>query len=170
MQRDSIVIGNLPYNISSQILIKLIKFKKWLPKYKKLILMFQKEVADKILAGYKTPHYGRISIITSARLKVTDHFNISPNSFYPVPKVKSTILVFEPIINKKFNVKNINNLEKISHIFFSRKRKMINKGFDKLFRNPLVVAKKLNINLNLRPNELTKDEYFKITEYFEKRT
>ena len=61
IKNNSIIIGNLPYNISSQILVKLIKFKKWLPKYKKLILMFQKEVADKILAKYNTPNYGRLS-------------------------------------------------------------------------------------------------------------
>jgi len=168
IKKNSIIIGNLPYNISSQILVKLIKFKKWLPKYKKLILMFQKEVADKILAKYKTPDYGRLSILTAARLKITDCFNVSPNSFYPKPKVISTVLVFEPIINKNFKVKNIDNLEKISHIFFSRKRKMINKAFKILFKKHIETAKKLNINLNLRPNELTENEYFKITEFFEK--
>ena len=119
IKKNSIIVGNLPYNISSQILIKLIKFKKWLPKYKKLILMFQKEVADKILARFNTPGYGRLSVIVAARLKITSHFNVSPNSFYPVPKVQSTVLVFEPIINKDFKVKNIENLEKVSQIFFS---------------------------------------------------
>jgi 16S rRNA (adenine1518-N6/adenine1519-N6)-dimethyltransferase len=167
IKKNSIIIGNLPYNISSQILVTLIKFKKWLPKYKKLILMFQKEVAEKILAKYNTPQYGRLSIITNARLKITNHFNISPNSFYPVPKVKSTILVFEPIVNKKFKVKKIENLEKVSHIFFSRKRKMINKAFAELFENPIEIAKTLNIDLNLRANELTENEFFKITEIFE---
>ena len=166
---DTTIIGNLPYNISSQILIKLVKFEKWLPKYKKLILMFQKEVADKILAKFNTINYGRISIITNSRLKITNHFNVSQNSFYPVPKVKSTILVFEPFINRNFKVKDINNLEKVSHIFFSKKRKMINKGFKQLFKNPLVIAKKIKINLELRPSELTENEYFKITEFFEKQ-
>ena len=169
IKKNSIIIGNLPYNISSQILIRLIKFKQWLPKYRKLILMFQSEVADKILAEHKTSNYGRISIIAAARLKVVNHFNVSPNSFYPVPKVKSTVLVFEPINNKKFKVKNIENLEKISHIFFSSKRKMINKAFSKLFENPVIIAKKLKINLNLRPSELTMEEFFKITETFEKQ-
>jgi len=167
VKKNSIIIGNLPYNISSQILVKLIKFKKWLPKYMKLILMFQKEVAEKILAKHNTTNYGRLGILTAARLKITNQFDVSPNSFYPVPKVKSTVLVFEPIINKNFKVKNIKNLEEVSHIFFSRKRKMINKAFKKLFKKPLNAAKKININLNLRPNEITENEYFKITELFE---
>ena len=167
IKKNSIIIGNLPYNISSQILVKLIKFKKWLPKYKKLILMFQKEVADKILATFNTSDYGRLAVLSAARLKITDHFNVSPNSFYPVPKVRSTVLVFEPIVNKYFKIKNIENLEKISHIFFSRKRKMINKAFNKIFKNPLEASKKINVNLNLRPNELSENEYFKITEFYE---
>jgi 16S rRNA (adenine1518-N6/adenine1519-N6)-dimethyltransferase len=166
-KRNSIIIGNLPYNISSQILVKLIKFKKWLPEYKKLILMFQKEVADKILAKNNTSDYGRLTILVAARLKITDYFNVSPNSFYPIPKIKSTILVLEPIVNKNFKIRNLDNLEKVSHIFFSRKRKMINKEFKKLFKNPFEVAKKINVNLNLRPSELTENQYFKITEFFE---
>jgi len=169
IKKESTIIGNLPYNISSQILAKLIKFKKWLPKYKKLILMFQKEVADKILAKHSSSLFGRLAILTNARLMITDHFNVSPNCFYPVPKVKSTILVFEPIINQDFKVKDISNLEKITHIFFSRKRKMINKAFKKVFKKPTEVAEKININLSLRPNQLSEKEYYKITEYFEKK-
>jgi 16S rRNA (adenine1518-N6/adenine1519-N6)-dimethyltransferase len=164
---NSIIVGNLPYNISSQILVKLIKFESWLPKYKKLILMFQKEVADKILAKYNTSNYGRLSVLRASRLKITSNFNVSPNSFWPVPKVKSTVVVFEPIINKNFKVKNIENLENVSHVFFSRKRKMINKAFKQLFKKPLEVAKKINIDLSLRPNQLSENEYFKITKVFE---
>ena len=77
------------------------------------------------------------------------------------------MLVFEPIVNKKFKVKNIENLDKISHIFFSKKRKMINKAFKEIFKNPNEVAKKINVDLNLRPNKLTENDYFKITEFFE---
>jgi len=168
LKKDTIVIGNLPYNISSQILAKLIKFKKWLPKYKKLILMFQKEVADKILSKYSSPSFGRLSVLTSARLNITDHFDVSPNSFYPVPKVMSTVLIFKPIINKDFKVKDISNLEKVTHVFFSKKRKMINKAFKTLFDKPALIAEKININLNLRPNKVSEKEYYKITEYFEK--
>ena len=82
------------------------KIKKWLPEYKKLILMFQKEVADKILAKNNTSDYGRLTILVAARLKITDYFNVSPNSFYPIPKIKSTILVLEPIVNKNFKIRN----------------------------------------------------------------
>ena len=168
MKADSIIIGNLPYNISSQILSKLIKFKKWLPKYKKLILMFQKEVADKILAKHKSSSFGRLAVLTNSRLKINKSFNVSKNCFYPVPKVESTVLLFEPIINKEFMVQNISNLEKITHIFFSKKRKMINKAFNSLFKKPETMAKKINIDLSLRPNQISEIQYYKITENYEK--
>ena len=93
---------------------------------------------------------------------------MSQNSFYPVPKVKSTVLVFEPIINKDFKVINISNLEKISHVFFSKKRKMINKAFKELFKNSIDIAKKMEIDLRLRPNQLSEKEYYKITQCYEK--
>jgi len=168
IKKNSIIVGNLPYNISSQILARLIKFEKWPPKYKKLILMFQKEVADKILAKHGSASFGRLSILTSSRLRITNSFNISQTCFYPVPKVRSTVLVFEPVINENFNVKNITNLEMVTHIFFSRKRKMINKAFKELFGDLAHIEKKININLNLRPSQLSEKEYYKITEYFEK--
>ena len=169
VKKNSIIIGNLPYNISSQILVKLIKFKKWLPKYKKLILMFQKEVADKILAKHTSSDFGRLAILTSARLKIINFFNISKNCFYPIPKVESTVLVFEPIINYDFRVRDIANLEKVTHVFFSKKRKMINKGFKTLFSNPSEIANIINIDLSLRPNQISEKKYYQITEYFEKK-
>ena len=169
IKTDSIIIGNLPYNISSQILAKLIKFKIWLPKYKKLVLMFQKEVADKILAKHTTSSFGRLAVLTNSRLKVTGCFNVSENCFFPIPKVKSTVLVFEPIINKDFVASDISNLEKITHIFFSKKRKMINKAFNGLFKKPHLVAEKNKIDLSLRPNQISEKQYYKITESYEKK-
>jgi 16S rRNA (adenine1518-N6/adenine1519-N6)-dimethyltransferase len=168
INENSVIIGNLPYNISTQILVKLIKFKTWLPKYKKLILMFQKEVAEKIIAKQKTSSFGRLAVLTNARLKITDYFHVSKNSFYPSPKVSSTVLVFEPIVNNNFKVKDIANLELITRVFFSKKRKMINKTFKTLFKNSILISKKINIDLNLRPNQISLKEYYKITEYFEK--
>ena len=168
INKNCTIFGNLPYNISTQILVKLIKLKVWPPKYKKLIFMFQKEVAERILAKHNSSQYGRLSIMTNWRLKITDSFRVSKNCFYPKPKVDSTIIVFEPVVNKIYKIKNINNLEKITQIFFSRKRKMINKGFSKLFKNSLFFSKKLNIDLTLRPSQISRDHYFKITECYEK--
>ena len=117
----SIIFGNLPYNISSQILVKLIKFKNWPPKFTDLILMFQKEVAEKITGK----SFGRLSVITNYRLKLINKFNVSPNCFYPKPKIISSVLHLSPIRKEIYKIKNLDNLEMITNIFFSNRRKIL---------------------------------------------
>ena len=168
LKNKSTIIGNLPYNIASQILIKLIKMKTWPPKYERLIFMFQKEVANRILGLVNTPNYSRLTVISKWRLKVIDSFNVSSGSFKPKPKIESTVIIFEPIIDQKYIINNIQNLEKITQIFFTSKRKMINKSLNKIFNNNQEVLKILKIKNTIRPSQLTVDDYYKITELYEK--
>ena len=168
INKNTIVFGNLPYNISTQILIKFVKLKFWPPKFNKLIFMFQKEVAERILAKHNTSKYGRLKIISNWRLKVSDSFQVSKNCFFPKPKVDSAVLFFEPITNKHYKIRDINNLEKVTQVFFSKKRKMINKAFLQLFGNTSNLLNKLNLNLSLRPSQIKEDHYYKITEFYEK--
>ena len=163
-----VVFGNLPYNISTQILANFIKVNFWPPFYKKIIFMFQNEVADRILAKPNTKDYSRISILANFKLEVIDHFKISRKCFYPSPKIDSKIIVFRPREKIDYKINKIENLEEITKIFFSNKRKMINKVFSKLFKNHLELAKKLSINLKSRPSELSFDNYYRLTEFYEK--
>ncbi len=168
IKKNTIIFGNLPYNISSQILVKMIRFKKWPPKYSDLIFMFQKEMAHRIIGKFNTSKYGRLSILTNYRLKILNKFDVSPNCFFPKPKVISTVLFFKPNHKIFYKIKNIQNLEKITNILFSNKRKMINKGFARLFKNPKSISKKLDINLSLRPDQLNESNFYKIVEHYEK--
>ena len=154
--KKMIIFGNLPYNISTQILAKWIK----------LILMFQKEVADRILANTNQKNYGRLSILTSWRLNIKKIKEISPKCFFPSPKVKSTILLIEPKTNF-FEIKNPKNLEYITNIFFNQRRKMIKKPLSILFKNKDEISKKLKLNLNLRPQNLSPLVYFKLCKEYE---
>ena len=168
LEKNIIVFGNLPYNISTKILTSLIMLKKWPPWYSALILMFQKEVADRIIAKTNTKEFGRLSILTNWRLESKKHFNITRNCFYPKPKVNSSLLSFTPKKVNKFNLKNPKNLELVTRILFSNRRKMINKSFKKLFKNRLHIAKKLNIDLTKRPGELSSETYYKIASEYER--
>ena len=165
---ETIIIGNLPYNISTQILVKFIKFNPWPPKFSKLIFMFQKEVGEKIISSLGSKNYSRLSIITKSRLKILNYFYVSKNCFFPKPKVDSMIIEFEPFERKGANFKSIKSLEYITGIFFSNKRKMINKTFKKLKINSDKILKNQNIDLTLRPENLSEILYYKITEYYEK--
>ncbi|MBM3631262.1 MAG: ribosomal RNA small subunit methyltransferase A [Alphaproteobacteria bacterium] len=162
------VFGNLPYNISTEILCKWILNSNddnfW---FDYLILMFQKEVADRIIAKFNTSAYGRLSLISNWKLDIKKIFDVKPESFSPKPKIDSTLLLFKP--KKEFiKIKNPQNLEKISRIFFNHRRKMLKKPYYELFNGNLAVLKKLKINLNLRPQNLDCDTYYLLTNEYEK--
>ncbi len=169
LSRDELIVfGNLPYNISTEILCKWIlnlnDKKIW---FKSLILMFQKEVADRIISNFNSSDYGRLSILTNWKLNVKKIFDIKPNSFSPKPKIDSTLLFFTPK-NEFQKLKNPFVLEKITRIFFSHRRKMIKKPFNQLFSNNLRLRSKLNIDLNLRPQNLSFETYYKLAQEYEK--
>jgi len=164
------VFGNLPYNVSTKILASLITLQKWPPWYKTLILMFQKEVADRIIAKTQTKDFGRLAILTNWRLEIKKHFHISKNCFFPKPKVNSTLLSFTPKKNNQFILKNPKVLEEVTKVLFSNRRKMINKNFNKLFKNKDFIKYKLNINLNKRPEELSNEMFYKIAMEYENLT
>ena len=168
VKKNSIIIGNLPYNISSQILVKIIRFKRWPPNFENLIFMFQKELGEKIFGAYPSVKYGRLSILANYRLNFLDKFLVSKNCFFPKPKVTSMVILFKPKLRKLYNIKNILNLEKITNLFFSNKRKMINKTIKKIL-NEREIKSIIGLKLNSRPSEIKPETYYKITELFEKK-
>ena len=160
------VFGNLPYNISTKILSKWIinldeKF--W---FNELVLMFQKEVADRIIAKSNSASYGRLSILSNWKLNVKKIIDIKPECFFPRPKIDSSLLLFTP---KKsfFKLKDPKNLEKITRIFFNQRRKMLKRSFNKVFKDTKKVSEKFDVNLNLRPQNLDPEMYFRLTKEYE---
>ena len=161
------VYGNLPYNIATEILIKWIlgisKKKVW---FDYLVLMFQKEVADRIISSFNTKSYGRLTILANWRLDIKKICDVFPVSFQPKPKIDSTVLLFKPK-KKFFLLKNSKNLEKITRIFFMHRRKMIKKPYYQLFGQNISIASKIGIDLNSRPQNLDFKTYFKLTKEYE---
>ena len=161
-----IVFGNLPYNISTEILSKWIINLKESFWFESLVLMFQKEVADRIIAKFNTSNYGRLSIICNWKLNIKKVCDIKPGAFYPKPKVDSSLLFFHP--KKNFiKLNNPKNLEKVTRIFFNQRRKMLKKPYNQLFNGDQKVCNKLKINLSLRPQNLNLDTYFKLAYEYE---
>ena len=161
------VFGNLPYNISTEILSKWIVNLKDSFWFDCLILMFQKEVADRIIAKFNTSSYGRLSILSNWKLIIKKICDIKPESFSPRPKIDSSLLFFSPK-QDFYKIKNPKNLEKVTRIFFSQRRKMLKKPFNQLFNGDQKIIDKLKINLNLRPQNLDFDTYYKLTSEYEK--
>ena len=160
------VFGNLPYNISTEILSKWIvnlKNNFW---FDSLILMFQKEVADRIIAEYNTSKYGRLSILSNWKLNIKKIIDINPKSFSPRPKIDSSLLLLTPKKNF-FKIDDPKNLEMLTRIFFSQRRKMLKKPFNQIFKNSEEGSKKFNIDLNLRPQNLKPETYFNLIKEYE---
>ena len=163
-----IVFGNLPYNISTEILAK------WILNldtkdfwFESLVLMFQKEVADRIISEFNSSKYGRLSILVNWKLDVNKICDVRPNSFFPRPKVDSTLLYFKPKI-KFYKFKNSKNLEKVTRVFFNQRRKKLKTPFNVLFKSNTCIINKLKIDLNLRPHNLKKEIYYELTKEYEK--
>ena len=163
-----IVFGNLPYNVSTEILAK------WIVNldnedfwFDALILMFQKEVAERIISKFNSSKYGRLSILTNWKLEINKICDVKPACFTPKPKVDSSLLFLKP--KKSFHhFKNPKNLEKITRIFFNQRRKKLKTPFNLLFKNNVDIINKLKIDLNLRPHNLSQETYYKLTEEYEK--
>ena len=160
------VFGNLPYNISTEILSKWIINLNESFWFESLVLMFQKEVADRIIAKFNTSNYGRLSIICNWKLNIKKVCDIKPGAFYPKPKVDSSLLFFHP--KKNFiKLNNPKNLEKVTRIFFNQRRKMLKKPYNQLFNGDQKVCNKLKIDLSLRPQNLNLDTYCKLAYEYE---
>lgn len=151
------IVSNLPYNISVPLLVG------WLKKisaFDSLTLMFQKEVADRICAQTRCKDYGRISILSQLLCKVERLFDINPNCFVPAPKIWSTVVLFRPS-GLEIDEKTMINLEKLTTMAFSQRRKMIRQSLKSIpdLENK---AAPLGINLTMRAEEITPQQYLQL--------
>ena len=159
IKKNSIIVGNLPFNISSNLLMNWILLNKWPPLYKKMYLMFQKEVGERILAVHGSKQYGRLSVITQSRCKIKKLIIAKSKIFNPQPKVDGIVLEFTPHLeNLDMNIKN---LEIIVRNAFSQRRKKI-----KTTLSPYIhYLDKLSINTNLRAEDLSVEEFCKLAKF-----
>ena len=166
-QDKLIVFGNLPYNISTEILCKwIINLENHTFWFENLILMFQKEVAERIIANENTSNYGRLAILAKWKLDIKKICDIKPTSFSPKPKIDSSLLFFSPK-KKFFKINKPKNIELVTRFFFNQRRKMIKKPFNQLFNGSIEIQKKLKLNLHLRPQNLDFNTYYKLAKEYE---
>ena len=159
------IISNLPYNVATKILTKLLFEQHNSKKFDNLILMFQKEVAERIVAKHSTKNYGRLSIISQYLYQCSISFNLNPSVFYPKPKVESSIVTFN---RKKIpsNIK-ISTLEEITRLSFSQRRKMIKSNIKSII-DEKTLKEVYKINPNSRPENISANDYIRISQLYEK--
>ncbi|NRA73779.1 MAG: ribosomal RNA small subunit methyltransferase A, partial [Rickettsiales bacterium] len=151
-----IVIANLPYNISTALLLK------WLKKislFKRFVLMFQKEVAERICASKNTKSYGVLSVLTQFLCVTKLEFEVDKSSFFPQPKINSAVVSITPKENLKKKLAIYNKLEFLCKTVFSKRRKTLKNSISSILANPEQGLLSINIDPNKRPEDLSIDEF-----------
>ena len=161
------IVSNLPYNISVPFILKMIKIRKVIS-WKDMILMVQKEVAERITANIGTKNYGRLSIMVNLNNDVKKLLNVKPSSFIPKPKVDSTVIKISPK-NKNLKI-NEEVFEKIVKICFSQRRKKIKNNLDQLNTNTSLLLELSNIDPNIRAENINIEGFLRISKNYEKLT
>ena len=159
------VISNLPYNISVPFIISLL-IKEQPVKWEKLTLTVQKEVADRMMAKINTKQYGRLSVLTQWRCKIKKICEIKPSCFIPPPKVISTVISIEP--NNNILTPSVENFQQIVSYAFGFRRKTLKKSLSKLEIDINKLADFCEIDLSLRAQNLSVDDYINLTIGYEK--
>lgn len=155
------IIANLPYNIGTHLLLKWIK--NYTNKIESLTLLLQKEVVERIIAKNNTKEYCGLSILCQYIYKVKKCFDISPNAFYPKPKVVSTVVNLE--LKDSIEISLLNNLIYITSILFKQRRKTIRNNIKNSKINPELLHK-IGININSRAESLNIDDFIKIAKNY----
>ena len=150
------IIANLPYNTGTKMLTSWLKH---IQHFDLLTLMFQKEVADRIIAKQGSKNYGRLSILTNWLTKSKKLFDIPSEAFIPRPKITSSVIQLKPLHKPLYDV-SFESIEKITQMAFSQRRKMIKTSLKKV--NGQIILKELNISPNLRPENLSIIDFCKI--------
>ncbi|CAL4319672.1 Ribosomal RNA small subunit methyltransferase A [Buchnera aphidicola (Eriosoma grossulariae)] len=154
------IFGNLPYNISTEIIIYLTQFSNIIDD---MNFMLQKEVANRLLAKPNTKSYGRLSVIVQYFFNVNFLFNIHSESFFPIPKVQSSFLKFIPHIDCPYFLKNIDTLSFVTKIAFNQRRKIILNSLRGFFNS--CILNKLGISPFLRAENISVEQYCVLANY-----
>lgn len=159
-----VIASNLPFNIATPLLINWLSLEPWPGWWSKMILMFQKEVAERITAEPCNKNYGRLSVISQCRAKCKILFKVNSTAFHPAPKVDSSIVLFEPL--KDLKVK-INTIEKITRHAFGQRRKMLKSSLKNIIPDTTFFLKEINIDSEKRAEELSVEDYINISKAYE---
>ena len=153
---DTKIVSNLPYYLSTQILLKVLPFNDGI---KEVMFTFQKEVAERITSQPNSKSYSRLSVIVQSVCDIKKKQNLPADIFYPIPKVSSTVLIF--VRKEKIMIDNFKSLQELTKLAFNKRRKSIKNSL-KGISNISYFLKELNIEDKLRPEQVSVDQFCKL--------
>jgi 16S rRNA (adenine1518-N6/adenine1519-N6)-dimethyltransferase len=154
------VIGNLPYNISTPLLLRLLRYA---PYIEDMHFMLQKEVVERMAAEPGTRDYGRLTVMLQYHCEVEHLFNVPPEAFDPAPKVDSAIVRLLPYSNSPFDVVAVEDLERLVASAFAMRRKTLNNNLKGIISAEQLLD--LGIDGSRRPEQITVAEYVQLAKF-----
>ena len=152
------IIANLPYNIGTELLVRWLTSKTWPSFWQSMTLMFQKEVANRIVASPGSKAYGRLSVMSQWRCDTKIAFNVPATAFTPPPKVESTLVHFEALKEPKFPAE-VEVLEFVVSKAFNQRRKMLRGALKGYFQNVEEGLVSIGVLPTKRAEDITVQEY-----------
>jgi 16S rRNA (adenine1518-N6/adenine1519-N6)-dimethyltransferase len=164
---DVAIVANLPYNIATLLLIGWLETEPWPPWWNRMALMFQKEVAERIVAEPGSKAYGRLAVVAQWRAKARLALTLPPAAFTPPPKVSSAVVVFEPR-SKPEPACSVITLGRITRSAFGQRRKMLRQSLKTLTPLPELLLREAGISPELRAEQLTVEDFARLAHIFER--
>ena len=152
------IAANLPYNVGTALLVKWLTAPSWPPFWQSLTLMFQREVAERIVAPPGNKHYGRLSVLAQWRTRGKILFDVSPRAFTPPPKITSSIVRIEPLA-EPIAVAELRDLEKVTEAAFGQRRKMLRQSLKQLMPDAEALLNAAGIDPTKRAENLSVTDF-----------
>jgi len=158
------IVANLPYNIATALLVGWLTVEPWPPWFDRLVLMFQREVAERIVAAPGSKTYGRLSVLAQWRTDARILFDIAPSAFVPPPKVTSSVVELVP--RRAPLPCDAGALQKVTEAAFGQRRKMLRQSLRSLGRDPLALLAAADIVPTARAEEIPVEGFVRLARAF----
>jgi 16S rRNA (adenine1518-N6/adenine1519-N6)-dimethyltransferase len=152
------VAANLPYNVGTALLVKWLTAEHWPPWWQSLTLMFQREVAERIVAKSATRSYGRLSVLAQWRTRPRRLFDVHPRAFTPPPKITSAVVRLDPL-GEPVASAELRDLEAVTAAAFGQRRKMLRQSLRSLAADPETLLQAAGVDPTARPEHLTVPQF-----------
>jgi len=167
MRGKAIIASNLPYGVATLLLVKWLETEPWPPWFDRMVLMFQKEVAERIVAAPSTKAYGRLAVLAQWRTKPRIVLTLPREAFTPPPKVASAVVEFVPIPQPAPDPR-ADVLGRVTAAAFGQRRKMLRTSLKQLVAEPQALLEAAGIAGNLRAEDLSVKDFARLALLFER--
>lgn len=165
-EKRATIAANLPYAVASLLLVGWLETEPWPPWYQRMVLMFQREVAERIVAAPGSKAYGRLSVLAQWRCETRMAMTLPAEAFTPPPKVDSAVVVFDPRPRPLPQV-SVKTLARITQAAFGQRRKMLRASLKQITPLPELLLAKAGIAPEKRPEQLSVGEFATLAAAFE---